>query len=95
MIHRIINSNNLSDVKECDLNIQIKDNWIQCDYCGKWRKVTLEYFDKFNNNEFFECSDIPCMNCNIPEENYNADDELDICIPIKTSIENQLENLII
>ena len=35
------------------------------------------------------------MNCNIPEENYNADDELDICIPIKTSIENQLENLII
>lgn len=95
MVHRIINSNELSDVKECELNITLKDNWIQCDYCDKWRKVTLEYSKKFNNNDFFECSDIPCMNCNIPEENYNGDDEMDICIPIQSKIEHELENLTI
>lgn len=51
------------------------DNWIQCDRCNKWRKITENIYNRFKDNTFY-CENIECMNCNIPQE---VDvDELDL-----------------
>lgn len=81
MINRIINNTDFSKVNEYNFENDIKesfDNWIQCDICNKWRKMDMEYYLRNKTKEFFNCSDIPCLNCNIPEEFYEADTEDDI-----------------
>ena len=46
----------------------------------------------------FECENIPCLNCNIPEESYQEDDKMEITINhlnISNDISNEIKNLMI
>ena len=69
MVNYVI-KNNLNDVKLCDLDIDEKDNWINCNLCKKWRKLPIDTYFEFKDNNIFICNQVQGLNCNIPEEKY-------------------------
>ena len=100
MIDRIVKSKELDKVENCDLEISNNNfrNWIQCDTCDKWRCLNSTYYDMWKSKILFECENIPCLNCNIPEESYQGDDEMDVTmnhLNISNDISNEIKNLMI
>ena len=83
MVHRLLKSN-LSSVKEYDISTY--DNWIQCDDCKKWRKLNDKYFDRYSKESSFLCTNIPCFNCNIPEEKYYPDTIESLCQSLNMNV---------
>jgi hypothetical protein len=56
---------------------QAVENWVQCDRCGKWRRVREDLLDALDESNWY-CEDNPDElhnHCNIPQEMTN--DEID------------------
>lgn len=53
------------------------DNWVQCDRCGKWRRVPETVVDTLEDDSNWFCEDNPDEkhnSCNIPQ--------VEICRPV-------------
>ena len=100
MINRIIRSDKLDNVEECELSNTNCENWLQCDKCNKWRRVNLKYYDMFKDSMNFYCDNLICLNCNIPEEKYDDDYEINInfdnlSISNNINLNKKMKNIII
>jgi DNA invertase Pin-like site-specific DNA recombinase len=98
MINRIINSDKLNNVDECELSNTNCDNWLQCDKCNKWRRVNLKYYNMFKDSMNFYCDNLICLNCNIPEEKEEDENQININfdnLNISNNVSNKMKNLII
>ena len=54
------------------------ENWVQCDRCGKWRRVREDLLESLEDDTNWYCEDNPDdrhNHCNIPQEMTN--DEID------------------
>lgn len=57
---------------------QSVENWVQCDRCGKWRRVREDLLDDLDDASNWYCEDNPDEqhnHCNVPQEMTN--DEID------------------
>lgn len=70
MIKYVINTS-LNNVEEYDLNLSEVDNWIYCDGCRNWAKVSENDFNNFKNKPKFYCKDI---NLDCKDINHNLID---------------------
>lgn len=46
----------------------VRENWINCERCGKWRHLEEEGFNDFKDLPNFQCSDVFGLRCAIPQE---------------------------
>jgi hypothetical protein len=55
---------------------QSSDNWVQCDRCGQWRRVSEAVVEALEDDSNWYCednSDELHNSCNVPQEMTNAD----------------------
>lgn len=53
--------------------LQAEDTWVNCDTCGKWRKVPLREKSSIDLNKSFQCSLLSNVSCSTPEEFWEDD----------------------
>jgi hypothetical protein len=54
----------------------VADNWVQCDRCGQWRRVTQDVVDSLEDDSNWFCEDNPDQlhnSCTVPQEMTNAE----------------------
>lgn len=52
------------------------DNWVQCDRCGQWRRVTQDVVDSLEDDSNWFCEDNPDElhnACTLPQEMTDAE----------------------
>ena len=59
--------------------VQSADNWVQCDRCGKWRRVGASVVDSLDDNSNWFCEsnpDVAHNSCTQPQELTNEEIDL-------------------